>query len=129
LIRSGEPEGGGFISGLELLKIYPFRSPFTFVLGWPKFQQLDVATGFCGLHHVLIIQLNKRFLAMNDLWEFFDKHYQWVFSGLGIPLLIGLFTLFKKKKSSRLIQNQKSGVNSINIQGGRDVKFTQKNDE
>ena len=23
-----------------------------FVLGWPKFQQLDVGTGFCGLHRV-----------------------------------------------------------------------------
>jgi hypothetical protein len=47
-----EPNGGGFISGLDLLKIYSFLSPFTFVLGWPKFQQLDVATGLCGLHHV-----------------------------------------------------------------------------
>jgi hypothetical protein len=65
---------------------------------------------------------------MNDFWEFFDKHYQWVFSGVGIYLLVFLISLFKKKKASGLIQNQKTGNNSTNIQGGRDVKFTRKND-
>jgi hypothetical protein len=50
LDRVGRASGGGFISGLDLLKIYPFLSSFAFVLGLPKFQQLDVATGFCGLH-------------------------------------------------------------------------------
>jgi hypothetical protein len=45
----GEPEDK-LILKLNLLKIYPFRSPLAFVLGWPKFQQLDVATGFFGLH-------------------------------------------------------------------------------
>ena len=62
------------------------------------------------------------------MWELFNKHYQWIFSGVGIPLLVGLVAFFKKKKSSKLVQTQKSGANSINIQGGRDVNFTKKND-
>ena len=65
---------------------------------------------------------------MNDLWILLVDHYQWVFSGAGVAVLGGVIALFKKKNSSKLIQTQKSGANSTNIQAGGNVEITQKND-
>ncbi|MGR6503505.1 MULTISPECIES: hypothetical protein [unclassified Shewanella] len=65
---------------------------------------------------------------MNDIWKLLVDHYQWVFSGAGIAVLGGMIAFFKKKKSSGITQTQKSGANSLNIQAGKNVEFTQKND-
>ncbi|MGS0724993.1 hypothetical protein ACVBKF_02305 [Shewanella sp. 0m-11] len=63
---------------------------------------------------------------MESLWQLLVEHYQWVFSGAGIALLGGIIAFFKKKTSG-ITQKQKSGSNSVNIQAGGNVEFTQKN--
>ncbi|WP_022944817.1 hypothetical protein [Pseudoalteromonas ruthenica] len=65
---------------------------------------------------------------MENLWQVIVENYQWVFSGAGIALLGGFIAFFKKRNSSGIIQKQKSGANSTNIQAGGNVEFTQKND-
>lgn len=58
---------------------------------------------------------------MDVVIEWIFKHYQWVFSGIGV-FLISLFFIEKSNK-----QNQKSGNNSTNIQVGGDLNI--KNDK
>jgi len=54
--------------------------------------------------------------------------YKWLiemlFGGLGTAIIGYIF--FKKYKHHRLIQKQKSGTNSTNIQAGRDIKINNK---
>ncbi|MCG3697735.1 hypothetical protein [Aliarcobacter butzleri] len=54
---------------------------------------------------------------MDIIIDWISKHYEWIFSGIGV-FLISLFFL---KKGNR--QNQKSGNNSTNIQVGGDLNI------
>lgn len=65
---------------------------------------------------------------MENIIEFFKNNYEWIFSGLGIFILSGVFFLIKKKSAKIIKQKQKSGNNSINVQAGNSVEFNQKND-
>lgn len=50
-----------------------------------------------------------------DIMEFFNTHYQWLFSGLGVTVLIGLIGLLKyflgKKKPAPKVENKNSNQN------------------
>lgn len=65
---------------------------------------------------------------MSDIWQLIVDNYQWVFSGIGVVFIAGVFAFIKKKNSSKISQKQTSGDNSTNIQVGGNVQFTQKND-
>jgi hypothetical protein len=53
---------------------------------------------------------------MDQLVEFVGKHYQWVFSGVGVALLLGLW---KSRRSLPLVsQWQRGGAFSRNVQVG-----------
>ena len=57
------------------------------------------------------------------------QNKEWVFSGIGVPIVIGIITFLFKRKNSKggsngVQQNQSSGKNSTNIQGGHNVTVT-----
>lgn len=54
--------------------------------------------------------------------KFLLQNIQWIFSGIGVVIVSGIFKMLRKKeKSSAQIQmKQKSGKNSSNIQIGGD---------
>jgi len=52
--------------------------------------------------------------------EWITNNKEWVFSGVGVAVLAGVFGLFRNRKSPPQ-QTQISGKNSTNIQAGRDV--------
>ncbi|MFI3120721.1 MAG: hypothetical protein QX203_12170 [Methylococcaceae bacterium] len=66
---------------------------------------------------------------MEAITEWFSNNYTWVFSGAGIFVLGGIIAFFKRTRSDGITQKQRSGNNSTNIQAGRNVEFTQKNDK
>lgn len=47
---------------------------------------------------------------------------EWLFSGIGVTLLVAIMGFFIKKKNNTPSQKIKSGKNSTNVQGGGDVK-------
>jgi hypothetical protein len=58
---------------------------------------------------------------INLIWDWIVENKVWVFSGAGIAIIGGIFTLIKwllnkNKRDSTVNQSQKSGKNSINIQ-------------
>ncbi|OOE86794.1 hypothetical protein [Salinivibrio sharmensis] len=55
------------------------------------------------------------------------ENKEWVFSGIGVSVLIFLLSLFRKNPSSTQIQ--KSGDNSTNYQSGGDINIGNKNDK
>ncbi len=55
------------------------------------------------------------------------KNKEWFFSGAGVLLLTWLGTwIFGRKKE--LGQSQSSGSNSVNLQAGKDINISSKND-
>ena len=52
---------------------------------------------------------------------------EWLFSGVGIVIFGGLMRLIFKKTFSSSSQCIRSGVNSINIQAGRNLNIGSKN--
>jgi hypothetical protein len=53
------------------------------------------------------------------------ENVKWIFSGIGVAILSILVGLFYKNKANKSItQSIKSGNNSTNIQGGRNVTMT-----
>ncbi|MCF2649679.1 hypothetical protein [Niallia circulans] len=62
------------------------------------------------------------------------ENKEWLFSGVGLTIISFIVGFFIKKKNSELKTHQqviKSGSDSTNIQGGRDVHVTlgEKNDQ
>jgi len=57
--------------------------------------------------------------------EWITKNYQWIFSGIGVLIIstIIMFLFKSKKKGHEIIQKQKSGKNSINIQSTKNIKI------
>ncbi|PES81324.1 hypothetical protein CN327_01425 [Bacillus cereus] len=58
---------------------------------------------------------------MEKYIQYLIDNKEWVFSGIGVPLVFGIYKLFKRDKSGRqgttFTFNQKSGKNSTNYQG------------
>lgn len=53
------------------------------------------------------------------------ENADWIFDGIGVTILVALGGLFVKKKlDNPSTQNIKTGNNSTNIQGGKDVNVT-----
>lgn len=52
---------------------------------------------------------------------------EWLFSGVGIVIFGGLMRLILKKTFSSSSQSIRSGVNSINLQAGRNLNIGSKN--
>ena len=50
---------------------------------------------------------------------------EWVFSGFGVAVVLGILEWFRRKGSSGSMvrQSQRSGDHSTNIQSGRDIKI------
>jgi nitrate reductase gamma subunit len=53
-----------------------------------------------------------------------EHHLEWVFSGVGVAAVVGLFSLFRRRRTRhrrRGEQVQRGGDFSMNIQSGRDT--------
>ncbi|WP_341895412.1 hypothetical protein [Ferrovibrio terrae] len=55
---------------------------------------------------------------MDTLLDWAVKNFEWIFGGIGVAIITGLFSLFRKKTA---VQKQNGGANSINIQSGGDT--------
>ena len=52
------------------------------------------------------------------------ENVEWIFSGIGVTILMAIIGIFIKKKSeAKNSQSINSGNDSINIQGGQDVNI------
>lgn len=60
---------------------------------------------------------------LNTLYDFFSRHYTWIFSGVGVPFVLFLLTIFFRRSSSagKVIKKQLSKGNSANYMSGRDI--------
>jgi hypothetical protein len=63
---------------------------------------------------------------INRIWDWIGENKVWVFSGAGIAIIGGIFTLIKElrnknKRDNTIKQSQKSGKNSTNIQVAGDL--------
>lgn len=60
---------------------------------------------------------------LSTLLDLFKAHYTWVFSGLGVPFVLLLLTIFFRKRSSTgsVIKRQSSKDNSPNYMSDRDI--------
>lgn len=57
---------------------------------------------------------------MEAVWVFLVENKEWLFSGLGVCLLVGLFQMLRGRHDSSK-QVIRSGHNSINVQAGQDI--------
>ncbi|GEM77567.1 hypothetical protein [Vibrio sagamiensis] len=55
------------------------------------------------------------------------ENKEWIFSGVGVSLIVFILSLFSKNK--QLKQSQTSGNNSKNYQAGGDIKIGQGDDK
>jgi len=61
----------------------------------------------------------------NNLFECILNNKEWLFSGIGVAVLVGIAAIIRRKKSAiSSSQKQKSGRHSSNLQIGGDVKIT-----
>lgn len=53
---------------------------------------------------------------------------EWLFSGVGISICLGIFTFFKRNKqdksNAKIEQSQSGGSHSTNVQAGKDVNLS-----
>lgn len=54
------------------------------------------------------------------MWDAIWNNRQWIFSGVGIAIIAGLWTLLRGR-AGKIRQAQRSGDRSTNIQSGRDT--------
>lgn len=67
--------------------------------------------------------------SMAQFWGWLSANREWVFSGIGVVVLSGIIALARLHASrpssnTRILQKQKSGSNSTNIQLAGDVTIT-----
>ena len=48
---------------------------------------------------------------------------EWVFSGIGIPILYGVLKFFFGKRKSAAVVQQRAGNNAVNINASGDVHY------
>jgi len=61
---------------------------------------------------------------VSEKMEWFLENREWIFSGIGVfilSLLLGI--LIKNKYTNKIVQKQKSGKDSTNIQAARDINI------
>jgi hypothetical protein len=67
-------------------------------------------------YHVSLVTKNLLKEGIKVKW--IAEHYQWFFSGLGVPIVFGIFTfigwLFFKKKSGDIINQRQSARDDAN---------------
>lgn len=61
---------------------------------------------------------------MNPVVDYIRDNASWIFSGLGVSLLTGLWVLIRARFTKRTAtQKQRIGSGAVGIQAGRDVKL------
>lgn len=60
---------------------------------------------------------------MNQIINFINEHYEWLFGGIGVTVVVGIFSViknvfFSKQNQKSITQFQKSGDHSTNTQIG-----------
>jgi hypothetical protein len=56
--------------------------------------------------------------------EWITKNIEWILSGIGTTTLFFVISFFiKSKRKTKLVQKQKGGKKSLNIQSGRDTNL------
>lgn len=63
---------------------------------------------------------------MEDFIAWVIDNKEWLFSGVGVAIIIGIVGLIFKKTYASSTQTIRSGERSTNIQVGRDVSITAK---
>jgi len=67
---------------------------------------------------------------MQRFLDYLYKNKEWIFSGIGVAMLTMLIAIFRKRiTSSKVIQKQRSGDNSVNTQIGRDLNSNKSQDD
>jgi hypothetical protein len=61
----------------------------------------------------------KKWLKESVNMEWITEHYKWVFSGLGVPLIMGIISFigwlfFKKQKSGDIVKQRQSARDDAN---------------
>ena len=62
---------------------------------------------------------------MDELTNWVMDNKKWLFSGIGLMALVGIWRVIKGKRAE-LSQNIQAENNSTNIQAGRDVRISSK---
>jgi hypothetical protein len=60
---------------------------------------------------------------MEKLFAWVLENKEWVFSGFGVAVIVGVINLIFKKKENSSKQTIRSGDSSTNVQAGRDVSI------
>lgn len=58
---------------------------------------------------------------MTAVLDWFWRNKEWIFSGIGVAILVAIIGWIRGKPSGG--QSQRSGKNSTNIQSGRDINI------
>lgn len=68
----------------------------------------------------------KYLIKGDGIMDWIIQNKEWLFSGIGVTIIVGLIGIFIKSKLKNGSKRQiiKSGNHSTNIQGGRDVNIT-----
>lgn len=64
---------------------------------------------------------------MEASWDWVIKNKEWLFSGIGVVVITWVVQLIFKKTNASSTQTIRSGDDSTNVQGGRDVNIGTKN--
>lgn len=58
---------------------------------------------------------------MNEVIDWFVSNKEWLFSGVGVVIVIGIWRAISKGRQSSLSQSIQAGKNSTNVQAGHDA--------
>ena len=74
---------------------------------------------------LLLCRINTQFAQGARWMEWIIQNKEWLFSGIGLAIVGGIWGFFKKKKGNNTpYQSIKAGDDSNNIQGGKNVNVT-----
>ena len=66
---------------------------------------------------------------MDTIMTWLINNIEWLFSGIGIVVLVGLGRYFFRRRQKTSSQTIRSGERSFNIQAGRDINLQEKANE
>lgn len=61
--------------------------------------------------------------------EWIIKNKNWLFSGLAVAIPLAIIGWIISRPRNKIVQKQKSGSRSINIQAGKDVSIGERKDD
>lgn len=61
---------------------------------------------------------------MDLIFDWVNENKEWLFSGVGVVIIGGIWHLIRRQKGDSISQEIHSGDSSTNVQAGRDVEFT-----